>query len=68
MATTNTGYQTWTGLKKVVDGGVHDGEALDNNNNLVSVSGLPQSKKNNNVSDPNYVAPILNTIACPTTP
>lgn len=61
----NTGYLAWTGLKKVVDGGVHDGEALDDNNNLVSVTGLPQSTKPNNLGDTDYVAPVLNTTECP---
>jgi hypothetical protein len=65
MAIENTGYQAWTKLKKVVDGGSHDGEALDDNNYLVASSGAPQSKKDNNVSDPDYVPPILNEADCP---
>lgn len=65
MAIENTGYQAWTKLKKVVDGGPHDGEALDDNNYLVSSSLQPQSIKDNNLSDPDYVAPVLNETACP---
>lgn len=62
---TNTGYKGWLTLKKVVHGGSHDGEALDDNDNLVSQSGLPQSTKANNTGDPDYVAPILDETSCP---
>lgn len=65
MAEENTGYLAYGKLKKVADGGSFDGQALDDNNDLCSVSELPQSKKDNNVSDPDYVAPIYNITSCP---
>lgn len=64
MALENTGKQAFRKLKKVVDGGPNDGQALDDNNYLVSVSGQPQSKKDNNLGDPDYAAPITNEGAC----
>lgn len=63
----NTGYQGWTGLLKVVDGGTHDGEPLDINNQLCSETGLPQVNKPNIDSDPDYIAPVLNLEECPNT-
>lgn len=65
MASENTGYQAYRKLLKVVDGGPHNGEPLDINNSLCSVSGLPQDSKDNNTGDPNYIDPVLNTEDCP---
>lgn len=61
----NTGKQGWTRLLKVVNGGPNDGQPLDANNNLCSMTGLPQAMKNNVSSDPNYVPPANNPTACP---
>lgn len=65
MATQNTGEQGWTGLKKQVIAGEYAGQAVDINNKLVSVTGLPQSKKDNEESDPDYIEPQENLTACP---
>lgn len=65
MPEENTGYLAYSKLKKVVDGGPYDGQALDDSDHLCSDTGLPQSKKDNNVSDPDYVAPIYDTTSCP---
>lgn len=62
---TNTGYKAWLKLIKVVDGGPYDGSPLDDNNDLTSISGLPQSSKDNIDTDPDYVPPVLNTTDCP---
>lgn len=61
----NNGYLGWTKLKKVIDGGDLDGDPLDENNNRPSSSGLPQAKKDNISSDPDYIAPEYNEGACP---
>lgn len=62
---TNTGYKGWLTLLKVVDGGAYDGQALDENDNLCSQSGLPQASKPNNTGDTDYIAPILDETSCP---
>src|SRR6478736_5803637 len=54
MAVVRTGYIINPQLKKVVDGGPNDGEPLDVNNQLCSVSGLPQDMMANSPSNPNY--------------
>lgn len=61
----NTGIKIVLTLKKVVNGGDHDGEALDENDDLCSVSGLPQAVKVNDVGDPDYIAPYENLDSCP---
>lgn len=61
----NTGFLITVDLIKVVDGGIHDGEALDDNNYLCSETGLPQSEKLNVPSDPDYIAKEYNITACP---
>ncbi len=65
MATTNTGYKAFTTLLKVAHGGPHDGEPLDINDHLCSVTGLPQATKSNNVGDPDYIEPVIDEEACP---
>lgn len=64
----NTGEQGWNGLKKRVKSGKFAHQAVDINNKLVSVTGLPQAKKENVDTDPDYIAPVLNTGACPVDP
>lgn len=49
-----TGYRINPQLKKVVDGGPYDGQALDVNNNLCSVTGLPQDTMANPSDSPDY--------------
>lgn len=48
MALQNTGYKGYSTLLKVTS----DGRALDINNTLCSVTGLPQSTKANSPGDP----------------
>jgi hypothetical protein len=57
----NTGYKGYSTLLKVdsLD------RPLDINNNLCSESGLSQDTKPNTIGDPDYVAPVLDTTACP---
>lgn len=59
----NTGYKAYATLSKVTNDGTN--RPLDINNNLCSESGLPQAIKANNDSDPDYIAPILDTVSCP---
>lgn len=61
----NTGYKGFFTLLRVVNGGTHNGEALDVNSNLCSVTGLTQFSKPNNASDLDYIAPIQDETACP---
>lgn len=61
----NTGNKVYATLLKVVDGGANDGQALDVNNDLVSLSGLPQASKANTSGQPNYIAPIQDSTTCP---
>lgn len=63
MSLENTGYKAYTNLAKVTNDGTN--RPLDVNNNLCSESGLPQDIKPNSVSDPNYIAPILDVTFCP---
>jgi hypothetical protein len=63
MPTINTGFKGYSILRKVTNDGTF--RPLDVNNQLVSVSGLPQEVKANVISDPNYVAPVLDLVACP---
>lgn len=63
MPGTNTGYKGYAKLLKVTDDGTH--RALDVNNELCSESGLPQDFKTNINTDPDYVAPVLDTTMCP---
>lgn len=60
----NKGYIIVKTLKKVVDGGPDDGEALDVNNNLTADSGLPQATKANVDGDPDYVPQEYDTDVC----
>jgi hypothetical protein len=64
MATTNTGYKGYSKLLKVTNDGTN--RPLDDNNRLCSETGLPQSIKDNIISDPDYVPPIQDLISCPT--
>lgn len=64
MATTNTGYKGYSKLLKVTNDGTN--RPLDDNNMLCSETGLPQSIKDNIISDPDYFAPIQDLISCPT--
>lgn len=61
----NTGNKVVLTLKKVVDGGPHDGEPLDENGNLCSESSLPQATKPNSDTDPDYIAPYADLTSCP---
>ena len=63
MATENTGYKAFAKLLKITDDGT--ARPLDVNNNLCIESGLPQAFKDNIESDPDYVAPVYDTTACP---
>lgn len=60
----NTGKIGFGKLRKVVDGGLYSGQPLDVNNELSSVSGLPQSVKDNIEGDPNYYPPVNNSAEC----
>lgn len=64
MATTNTGYKGYSKLLKVTNDGTN--RPLDDNNMLCSETGLPQSIKDNIISDPDYFAPIQDLVSCPT--
>lgn len=64
MATTNTGYKGYSKLLKVTNDGTN--RPLDENNMLCSETGLPQSIKDNIISDPDYFAPIQDLVSCPT--
>lgn len=59
MAARKTGYQITPGFVKVVDGGPHNGEPADVNNNLVAHSGLAQATMANPSDSPTYR--VLNT-------
>lgn len=63
MATQNTGYLANAKLSKVTTDGTN--RPLDDNNNLVSESGLPQTVKNNDFTDVDYVPPTENQEQCP---
>lgn len=54
MAFFNTGYKIQYTKDSVVDGGPHDGEPLDINNNLSSESGLPPYGINVSPDDPDF--------------
>lgn len=64
---TNTRYKGFSDLLKVVNGGIYDGQNLDINNNLCSVTGLPPVLKANNLGDPDYKEPVFDPISCPGT-
>lgn len=64
MAVVRTGAQINPLLKKVVDGGPHDGEALDVNNQLCSVTGLPQATMATPTDDPLYRQDPATTLDC----
>lgn len=69
MAVIKTGAQINPILLKVVDGGPNDGEALDINNELCSISGLPQDSMATDPEDPIYKedpATTLTCVDCPT--
>lgn len=66
MAENNTGYKGFNDLLRVVMGGVHDGEPLDINFNLCSITGLPQYVKPNNTGDADYIPPVLDVESCGT--
>jgi hypothetical protein len=57
----NTGYKVFKTLLKVST----DNSPLDANNELCSVSGLPQDSKNNYISDADYIAPFQDLLFCP---
>lgn len=61
----NSGKKVYITLVKVTNDGTN--RLLDSNNNLVSMSGLPADTKPNVSSDPNYIAPVTDTISCPVT-
>ena len=63
MATENTGYKGYSTLLKVTNYG--NNSFLDINNNLCSESGLPQATKSNTIGDPDYIAPVYDTVTCP---
>jgi len=60
---TNTGYKEYAKLLKITDDGT--ARPLDINGHLCSESGLPQAFKDNVDTDPDYVAPVYDTTACP---
>jgi len=64
---TNTRYKGFSDLLKVVKTGIYAGQPLDVNNNLCSVTGLPQVLKPNNVSDPDYKEPVFDPVTCAAT-
>ena len=59
----NTGKKINPVLKKVVDGGPFDGQPLDDNNILTSISGLPQDIIPNPVESDDYK--VDDPITCP---
>lgn len=59
----NTGYVIYTKRRKVVDGGIYDGQDLDINNQLCSVTGLPPVYQDVLPTDPDYK--VLDTTRCP---
>jgi len=61
----NTGYKKYNNLLKVVNGGINNGQALDINNQLISISGLAQDTKANTFGQPDYIPPVLDIFACP---
>lgn len=63
MALENTGYKGYSTLLKVTNDG--NNSPLDINNNLCSESGLPQATKSNTIGDPDYIAPVYDTVTCP---
>jgi hypothetical protein len=65
VSNNNTGYQGWNVIKKVVDGGIRNGQLLDVNNNLCSISNLANFTKNNVQGQPDYIVPVLNEGLCP---
>ncbi len=61
----NTGFHSCTTLIKVVgDNGPFQGQTLDVNNNLVSQTGLATVTKPNQISDPDYIAPVYDIAIC----
>jgi len=63
MATENTGYLGHSKLVKITTDGTD--RQLDDNNNLVSDSGMLQSVKNNDFSDTDYIPPVEDHGECP---
>src|SRR6476646_3384535 len=59
----NTGYKIYTTLLKVSNDG--NNYPLDDNDELCSISGLPQSSKTNTFGDPDYIEPSLDYSSCP---
>jgi hypothetical protein len=59
----NTGNKVFSRLLKVIDDGTD--RPLDVNNELCSVSGLPEVRKDNTSGDPDYIAPSQDLNACP---
>lgn len=64
MPTVNTGLRRFNKLVKVTNDNTN--RPLDENNRLISVTGLDQDSKDNNVNDPDYIPPVINLTACPT--
>lgn len=60
----NTGYEEYSTLRRVVEGGEHDGEPLDVNGHLCSVSGLPQATKSNTEGTDGYIPPVYKPEEC----
>lgn len=63
MATVNTGILKTITLVKVTNDGTN--RPLDENNKLTTDTLNPQHTKNNIPSDPDYIQPIQNLVACP---
>jgi hypothetical protein len=58
-------FKKYTTLLRVVNGGPYDGQPLDINGQLISISGLTQASKPNLESDPDYIEPIEDYTSCP---
>lgn len=63
MATQNTGNKGYRKLVKVTTDGTD--RPLDDNNMLCSDTGLPQSIKDNLITDVDYIPPFEDLTACP---
>lgn len=61
----NTGYKKYNNLLKVVNGGPNNGQPLDINNQLTSISGLVQDTKANTFGEPDYIPSTLDYTFCP---
>lgn len=59
----NTGFKEYNYILKVTDDA--NEFPLDINNQLCSVTGLPQARKENLTSDPNYISKLFDINSCP---